>query len=164
MVCELCSRGATPTFWQLLLLLAVWLYVFVCLFCSCCHFSKMIRCSPLPPTRCTSLGEHLLKTQQYWEGSLARYQNPGSKGGERNVLEKDKSTNYSGICVIILGQETKNIKKTVLSNRNKKQLHGTHTRSKPLVGMLCWTSAVINSKSLAKMLVPLKVVKMVKIT
>ena len=53
----------------------------------------------------------------------------------------------------------KNIKKTVLSNRNKKQMHGTHTRSKPLVGMLCWTSAVTNSKNLAKMVVPLKVVK-----
>lgn len=52
------------------------------------HISKMIRCSPLPPTRCTSLGEHLLKTQQYWEGSLARDQNPGSNGGERDVLKE----------------------------------------------------------------------------
>ena len=56
--------------------------------------------------------------------------------GER-CFKRENSTNYSGICVIILGQEQKNIQKIVLSNRNKKQMHGTHTRSKPLVGMLC---------------------------
>ena len=78
--------------------------------------------------------------------------------GER-CFKRENSTNYSGICVIILRQEQKNIQKIVLSNRNKKQMHGTHTRSKPLVGMLCWTSAVTNSKNLAKMMVPLKVVK-----
>ena len=68
----------------------------------------MIRCSPLPP-----MYKPWRMTQQYWEGSLARDQNPGSNGGERDVKKKRKlnklqwdSCDYSGT------RTKKTIKKT----------------------------------------------------